>query len=81
MCARLRCSRRILRVAWTPTLNLLPSLLLIFSLCHHCRRYRWLQDTQGVLSFIFLVVTGGYIYHIWRFRKENGVHFPCSRLN
>ncbi len=39
------------------------------------------QDTSGVIAFIFIIVWGGYLYHMWRFRRENGVVFPCSRLN
>lgn len=39
------------------------------------------QDTSGVIAFIFIVVWGGYLYHMWRFRHENGVTFPCARLN
>ena len=39
------------------------------------------QDTSGVIALIFIVVWGGYLYHMWRFRRENGVTFPCARLN
>jgi hypothetical protein len=39
------------------------------------------QDTSGVIAFIFIVVWGGYLYHMWYFRKQNNMRFPCSRLN
>lgn len=38
-------------------------------------------DTTAVMLVIFAGVWGGYLYHMWYFRKENGVVFPCRRLN
>lgn len=37
--------------------------------------------TNGVLSVIFLFVWGAYLYHMYYFRKVNGIVFPCKRLN
>jgi len=37
--------------------------------------------TNGVLSVIFLLVSGAYFYHMYYFRKVNGIVFPCKRLN
>ena len=37
--------------------------------------------TNGVIALIFIIVWGGYLYHMWYFRKENHIVFPCKRLN
>jgi hypothetical protein len=37
--------------------------------------------TNGVIAVIFIIVWGGYLYHMWYFRKENQIVFPCKRLN
>lgn len=35
------------------------------------------QDTAGVISFIFIVVWGSYWYHMYHFRKANKTKLPC----
>lgn len=37
------------------------------------------QDTAGVIAFIFIIVWGAYWYHMYRFRKENGQKVPCVK--
>lgn len=37
--------------------------------------------TNAVIAIIFIIVWGGYLYHMWYFRKVNQIVFPCKRLN
>ncbi len=37
------------------------------------------QDTAGVIAFIFLTIWGGYWYHAYKFRKVNNQKIPCVK--
>jgi hypothetical protein len=49
--------------------------------CYFGPRSLSVAATNGVIAVIFIIVWGGYLYHMWYFRKENHIVFPCKRLN
>ena len=50
-------------------------------LCYTGPRSLSVAATNGLLAFIFIVVWGGYLGHMWYFRKKHGIVFPCKKLN